>query len=860
MEGKIDPKKILQYHAVLLSVRKEIGKIIVGQDSAITALIVGLLANGHMLVEGIPGIAKTLLLRALARTTGCEFSRIQFTVDLLPTDITGITAYSPQKGFFVVKGPIFANFLLADEINRAPAKCVLGDTPIIMENGDIGDIKSIIKKYNGKKTYHQNNEYWIVPHTKLRLLAFDPSDGKIKPEEVKYLYKQKTLEPYCNIRLKSGRKIKTSKIHPFFTLVDGKVSTVDAIGLNKGDCVLIPRRLSVSGTNELKYSGSFLETSKRLYKEISRRKRLYIKVQRYKKLYDKNFKIKLSNNKDYQLIKTFINIKPRYLSYSNKYFFSTPEQFGQIYGIKMPKSVNKELAQFMAILISEGSINKNSIYLSMKEREIPELFIKLIKSLFGLKTRLLYDKKRQQYRVALESYVLVDLLKAIGYNPHLKSGDKSIPRFILTSDDKIVKEFLRLYYDCDGGVSRDCIKVTTKSKNIANSLSYLLLRMGFVARIDRKLSKTNIGNYSYKKRFYNLRLYGGEFYNFHKKINFFTQKNRKKLQNLIKNNKGQFTDLVPGLHNVIRDLRKNNKITHKHFFNLTGMHAHNLENPKNSFMHSRYRLKKLMPILGGKDNSYITKIITGDFYCDFVKEKKVIIPKKEYWLYDFSMKNTHSFIAGFGGIISHNTQGALLEAMQEKQTTIGKETFPMMDPFFVMATQNPIETSGTYPLPEAQIDRFLFKLFMGYPNMQDEKKILRQNITLQNFEDYGIRPIINPKILIEMQNTVKDVYLSPEIEDYIIRLIDCTRRPKEYGIELGKYIEWGASPRGSIGLFIAGKANALVQGKSFVTPQHIKEVAYPILRHRILLNYEGQADEIKTDKIISEILAKVPLP
>ena len=328
MEGKIDPKKILQYHAVLLSVRKEIGKIIVGQDSAITALIVGLLANGHMLVEGIPGIAKTLLLRALARTTGCEFSRIQFTVDLLPTDITGITAYSPQKGFFVVKGPIFANFLLADEINRAPAK----------------------------------------------------------------------------------------------------------------------------------------------------------------------------------------------------------------------------------------------------------------------------------------------------------------------------------------------------------------------------------------------------------------------------------------------------------------------------------------------------------------------------------------------------TQGALLEAMQEKQTTIGKETFPMMDPFFVMATQNPIETSGTYPLPEAQIDRFLFKLFMGYPNMQDEKKILRQNITLQNFEDYGLRPIINPKILIEMQNTVKDVYLSPEIEDYIIRLIDCTRKPKEYGIELGKYIEWGASPRGSIGLFIAGKANALVQGKSFVTPQHIKEVAYPILRHRILLNYEGQADEIKTDKIISEILAKVPLP
>ena len=205
-------------------------------------------------------------------------------------------------------------------------------------------------------------------------------------------------------------------------------------------------------------------------------------------------------------------------------------------------------------------------------------------------------------------------------------------------------------------------------------------------------------------------------------------------------------------------------------------------------------------------------------------------------------------------------QSALLEAMQERQTTIGKQTFPMFNPFFVMATMNPIENSGVYPLPEAQIDRFLFKLYMGYPTLENEKKILKQNIQLKKFEEYNIMPIINPQKLIEMQEAVNEEYLSDEIEKYIIRIVDSTRNSKEYNIEMGKYIQYGASPRASIGLYIASKANAFMQGSSFVTPQHIKEIAYPILRHRIILNYEGLADDIKTDNIIKEILSKVPIP
>lgn len=206
------------------------------------------------------------------------------------------------------------------------------------------------------------------------------------------------------------------------------------------------------------------------------------------------------------------------------------------------------------------------------------------------------------------------------------------------------------------------------------------------------------------------------------------------------------------------------------------------------------------------------------------------------------------------------TQSALIEAMQERQVTIGNETFKLEAPFFVMATQNPLETEGTYALPEAQIDRFLFKLLMDYPDHSDEKKIITTNTNLKTFDDFGINKILEPNKLIEMQNFVKKIYLKDELKDYIVDIVEATRNPKKYGISLSKYIEWGASPRASINLFIASKAESLISGSHFVTPQHIKTVAYDVLRHRIILNYEGRAERIKADDVIQEILSKIKVP
>ena len=204
-------------------------------------------------------------------------------------------------------------------------------------------------------------------------------------------------------------------------------------------------------------------------------------------------------------------------------------------------------------------------------------------------------------------------------------------------------------------------------------------------------------------------------------------------------------------------------------------------------------------------------------------------------------------------------QSSLLESMQEKQVTIGNETFALPVPFFVMATQNPVENLGTYPLPEAQVDRFLYKLLMDYPSMQEEAQIMHTNMSTHKFEDFNLQAILNPQEIIQAQQDVMKIHLSKDIEQYIVTITDSTRHPKKYGVETGQYIEYGASPRSTISMFIAGKARALVQGRSYVTPHDIKNVCHNVLRHRLILNYEGQAEGISPDDVIDEILRKVPI-
>ncbi|MEZ3598397.1 MAG: MoxR family ATPase [Paramuribaculum sp.] len=203
-------------------------------------------------------------------------------------------------------------------------------------------------------------------------------------------------------------------------------------------------------------------------------------------------------------------------------------------------------------------------------------------------------------------------------------------------------------------------------------------------------------------------------------------------------------------------------------------------------------------------------------------------------------------------------QSALLEAMQERQVTIGERTFRLDEPFLVMATQNPIEQEGTYPLPEAQVDRFLLKVVIGYPSKEDEKIIIRQNISPVKRE---IRALLRPEEIIDAQKVVERIYLDEKIERYIVDIVFATRQPAEYDLKnLENIISFGASPRASIGLARASRAYAFLRQRGYVIPEDVRAVCHDVLRHRIGLSYEAEANNITADEVISEILDKVQVP
>lgn len=203
-------------------------------------------------------------------------------------------------------------------------------------------------------------------------------------------------------------------------------------------------------------------------------------------------------------------------------------------------------------------------------------------------------------------------------------------------------------------------------------------------------------------------------------------------------------------------------------------------------------------------------------------------------------------------------QSALLEAMQERQVTIGDHTFGLDEPFLVMATQNPIEQEGTYPLPEAQVDRFLLKVVIGYPTRDEEKIIIRQNISNQRVK---IQPILRPSEITEAQKIVEQIYLDEKIERYIVDIVFATRFPADYGLnDLNGIISCGASPRASISLARAARAYAFLHQRGYVIPEDVRAVCHDVLRHRIGLTYEAEANNITADEIISEILNKVEVP
>jgi len=203
-------------------------------------------------------------------------------------------------------------------------------------------------------------------------------------------------------------------------------------------------------------------------------------------------------------------------------------------------------------------------------------------------------------------------------------------------------------------------------------------------------------------------------------------------------------------------------------------------------------------------------------------------------------------------------QSALLECMQERQVTIGDQTFHLGDPFLVLATENPIDQEGTYPLPEAQVDRFMFKVKIGYPSRQEERVIM--DLMARNQRNLEVQPVVTTQEILLSRNKVDDVYVDDRIKDYILSIVHATRKPKDFGIDYDAFIEYGASPRATIALTMGARANAFLRGKSYVTPHDVKVIGADVLRHRIMLTYEAEAEEITTEDVIEKVFNQVPIP
>ena len=202
-------------------------------------------------------------------------------------------------------------------------------------------------------------------------------------------------------------------------------------------------------------------------------------------------------------------------------------------------------------------------------------------------------------------------------------------------------------------------------------------------------------------------------------------------------------------------------------------------------------------------------------------------------------------------------QSALLEAMQEAQVTIGDTTYPLPEPFLVMATQNPIEQEGTYPLPEAQVDRFMLKLRVGYPSREEEREIL-ERVAIQRPQ--VVSKVVSAADILESRKAVHMVYVDERIKDYIVSLVLATRVPREFGLDTGPLVEYGASPRATIFLAVAAQAHAFIRGRGYVTPEDVKAIGADVLRHRVILSYEAEAEDVTADDIVKKVFDAVPVP
>ena len=910
-------EKALEMQERIHLMESEVQKGYIGQEDVIHKILLCVCAGGNILLEGVPGLGKSFLVTMLAKVVeGAEMNRIQFTPDKLPSDIVGVEAYNEDKGFYVEKGPIFGNFILADEINRAPPKVQsamleamqehkvsIGDetfhlpepfftmatqNPVeqggslhpeetVYVNGELQTAGETLEnaKENGE-LFHKDDDKRIYDagdvtnHLNL--------DGEMEETKCKVYEKNYSGKLY-SIRTRTGRSIKVNADHPLLVNSEGKLSWKHAEDLAEDDFLVTPETLELpekefpSHKETIESLDDFetvtaqqVENSKENIKQdsftVEDINRLRIASQLTKK------ELAEKTGVSYDRTLNYLKGSSNGLAKKFKNFFNSEsvEPGDYLESFKTHRIddawTNADAGFFIGFSLAEGTVGENSIEVSQKN--YPDLIERWIK---------LAEKKGLTVHRRVKDGVKHAKIRSKPFINYLEERyNIRNPEKYLEAPEDFKEEFLygfivpESYFENDKKENNVRITFTQKDRKITNLISYLLIEQGIRPKIyeqekvyrvrisDRDLHKF-IERFGWKGEKPELNVKGSgyrvtpvkpemfdklteslglkhsgdmkhqEWYTTYRMAKQRGRVSDYKLKKFVEDMEEVLEERRKEDHNTLQEKARSCGIPITSIVENTGLTKHRVwqayENGSRDLEEAEKFVEREQKVRFDKAEQliqYLDKLVNSDVFYDPIQD----IETEEYEgpVIGLSVPETHNYVAGMGACgINHNT----------------------------------------YPLPEAQIDRFLFKIYLDYPKKHNEQKIIDMNNNVMDDNDFDVGAVVTSEEVTEIQEFAKVVTVSDEIKAYIVDLVDASRNPEDYGMEYSDYIAWGCTPRASINLALAGRANALYNGRHYVTPEDIREVVKDVFIHRIILNYEGEAAGLEIEEVIQNIIDRVPV-
>jgi len=910
-------EKALEMQDKIHLMETEVQKGYIGQEDVIHKILLCVCAGGNILLEGVPGLGKSFLVTMLAKVVeGAEMNRIQFTPDKLPSDIVGVEAYNEDKGFYVEKGPIFGNFILADEINRAPPKVQsamleamqehkvsIGDETFrlpepfftmatqnpVEQGGSLHPEETVYvngKLQTAEETLEDAKENGELFHEDEDKRIYDAGDitnhlnldGEMEETGCKVYEKDYEGKLY-SIRTRTGRSIKVNADHPLLVNSEGKLVWKQAEELRENDFLVTPETLDLPE----KRFPSHEETIDRLeeFETVTERQvensienieeddfsakdinRLRIASQLSKK------ELAEETGVSYDRTLNYLNGCSNGLSKEFRNFFSSRRvEIGTyLESFKTHRIddvwTDSDAGFFIGFSLAEGTVSENSVEVSQKN--YPDLIERWIE---------LAEKKGLKVNTRVKDGVKHAKIRSKPFVRYLEERyNVRNPEKYLEAPEEFKKQFLygfivpESYFENDKKEQNVRVTFTQKNREITNLISYLLVERGIRPKIydekrvyrikisDNDLHKfieefgwrgekpelnskgsgyrvttvnpemfdeltealglKHSGDMKHQKWYttYRMAKQRGRISEY--SLKEFVESMRETLKKRRTENHDSLQEKARSCGIPMTCIVENTELTKNRVWQTYENGSRDLEEAEQFVEREReLRLYKAEQLI-----HYLDKLVNSDVFYDPIQS----IETEEYEgpVIGLSVPETHNYVAGLGACgINHNT----------------------------------------YPLPEAQIDRFLFKIYLDYPKKHNEQKIIDMNANIMDDNDFDVNPVVSSEDVLEIQEFSKVVTVSDEIKAYIVDLVDASRNPEQYGLEYSDYIAWGCTPRASINLALAGRANALYNGRHYVTPEDIRAVIHDVFVHRIILNYEGEAQGLEIDEVIQNIVDRVPV-